>query len=79
MALLTMDLLWLYLLWLYYGSIIALASTYYGSTCYSKVLKTALGAAAYVPHSHHASTLALVRQLQADSVTLPLPLALPLT
>jgi len=35
----------------------------------AKVLKTALGAAAYVPHSHHDNTLALVRELQAKGVT----------
>ena len=35
----------------------------------AKVLKTALGAAAYVPHSHHANTLELVRELKAAGVT----------
>lgn len=35
----------------------------------AKVLKTAVGAAAYVPHSHAGSTLEVVRALKADGVT----------
>lgn len=35
----------------------------------AKVLKTALGAAEYVPHSHHDNTLEVVRQLQAEGVS----------